>query len=122
MTKNFNRTRTSLLLAFAMVAGAGTCAMAAGGAMPHVDRSQPTEVVYPTGAQSAGEEGTVIVNVFVGPNGKASRFSVAKSSGFDDLDNAALETVMSWHYVPALRDGDTVADWAQVNVVYKLPK
>jgi periplasmic protein TonB len=121
MIKELVGLRAGFLFACALMAVAGTSAMAADGA-PHVDRSQPTEVVYPTSAQTAGEEGTVIINVYVDSSGKPSRYGIAKSSGFADLDNAALETVMNWHYVPAQRGGDTVADWAQVDVVYKLPK
>jgi protein TonB len=121
MISKFALTRNPFILACVLFAAVGTSSMAAGSAAPHVDRSQPTNVVYPTGAQSAGEEGTVIVNVFVNSNGKPSRFGIVKSSGFSDLDNSALETVMNWHYVPALRDGDTVGDWTQVDVVYKLP-
>ena len=122
MTKELVGPRAIFLLGCALMAAAGTCAMAAGDTSPRVDRSQPTDVVYPTTAQNAGEEGTVIVNVFVDSSGKPSRYGIAKSSGCADLDIAALETVLNWHYVPAQRGGDTVADWAQVNVVYKLAK
>ncbi len=89
---------------------------------PKVDTSKPTPVVYPMTAQRAGEEGTVVVNVFVTQSGKPQRFNVAKSSGYPDLDNAAVATALTWKYVPAFRDGDSVADWAAVQVVYKLPK
>lgn len=87
-----------------------------------VDTSKPTPVVYPMAAQRAGEEGTVVVNVFVTQSGKPQRFNVAKSSGYPDLDDAAVATALNWKYVPAFRDGDSVADWAAVQVVYKLPK
>lgn len=89
---------------------------------PKVDTSKPTPVVYPVRAQSAGEEGTVILNVYVLSSGKPNRVSVAKSSGYDDLDTAAMQTAYNWHYIPANRGGDTVSDWAAVQVVYKLPE
>jgi TonB family protein len=88
---------------------------------PKVDTSKPTPVVYPVTAQRAGEEGTVVVNVFVTQSGKPQRFNVAKSSGYPDLDDAAVATALDWKYVPAFRDGDSVADWTAVKVVYKLP-
>jgi TonB family protein len=94
---------------------------AAADAPPRVDTSQPTTVVYPKSAQVSGEEGTVMVRVFVNTSGRAARASVAQSSGFMDLDNAAVETAMNWRYVPAIHDGDTASDWATVQVVYKLP-
>jgi TonB family protein len=88
---------------------------------PRVDTSKPTNVVYPESAQRAGEEGAVIVRVYVSSSGRPMKADIAQSSGFDDLDDAALETALNWHYVPALRDGDTASDWATVQVVYKLP-
>lgn len=88
---------------------------------PRVDTSKPTEVVYPESSQRAGEEGTVIVRVYVTSSGHPTQAAVARSSGFSDLDNAAVETALNWHYVPALHGGDTAADWALVQVVYKLP-
>jgi TonB family protein len=89
---------------------------------PKVDTGNPTPVVYPQVAQSAGEEGTVVVRVYVSESGKPMRVSVAKSSGYADLDNAAVETAMNWRYVPAIRSGAIAADWANVQVVYKLPQ
>jgi TonB family protein len=88
---------------------------------PKVDTSQPTPVVYPVTAQEAGEEGTVIVSVYVTDTGKPQRFNVARSSGYRDLDNAAIETAMNWHYVPAIRGGATTSDWGNFQIVYKLP-
>jgi len=90
-------------------------------APPRVDTSQPTTVIYPKSAQVSGEEGAVLVRVFVSTSGRAQRASVAQSSGFTDLDNAAVETAMNWRYIPAIHDGDTASDWATVQVVYKLP-
>jgi TonB family protein len=97
-------------------------AVSAANVAPKVDTSQPTPVVYPTTAQRAGEEGTVLLNVYVTWSGKPQKIGVAKSSGYDDLDNAAMETAANWHYVPALHDGDTASDWATVQVVYRMPE
>jgi TonB family protein len=102
---------TGFLSASALAADAG----------PKVDTSRPTPVIYPTAAQQAGEEGTVVMNVYVNDSGKAKKIAVAKSSGYTDLDTAAVETALNWHYVPAMRGGATVSDWAAVQVVYKLP-
>jgi periplasmic protein TonB len=89
---------------------------------PKVDTSEPTPVVYPKEAQRAGEEGTVLLNVYVTWSGKPQKIDVAASSGYRDLDNAAVETAANWRYVPALHDGDTASDWASVQVVYRLPE
>ena len=38
------------------------------------------------------------------------------------LDNAAVESVLNWRFIPAMRNGDTVSDWAAVKIVYQLPR
>ncbi|HEX3652541.1 MAG TPA: energy transducer TonB [Rhizomicrobium sp.] len=90
-------------------------------ASPKVDTTKPTPVVYPQVSQRAGEEGTVVLAVYVNDSGQAEKVDIAKSSGYGDLDTAAVETAFNWHYVPAVRGGETASDWARVQVVYKLP-
>ena len=101
------------------IAGVGIAFAA--GTPPHVDVTQPHPQLYPESAQASGEEGTVLVDVYVRENGKVGKYNIAQSSGFGDLDNAALQSVLNWRFVPATRDGDTVPDWAVVKVVYQLP-
>lgn len=112
--------RTGLGLCVAGMLGLSRTALA--DSPPKVDTAQPTPVVYPETAQRAGEQGTVVVNVYVNSRGKPMGVNVARSSGYEDLDNAAMETAMNWHYLPAIRNGDTAPDWALVQVVYKLPE
>jgi len=89
---------------------------------PHVDVTQPHQQVYPESAQAGGEQGTVLVQVYVHPNGKVAKYNIAQSSGFGDLDQAALQSVLNWRFVPAMRNGDPVSDWAVVKIVYQLPQ
>ena len=90
---------------------------------PRVDVSLPhPQPPYPDMAQLNGEQGTVLVDVYVHPNGRASKVRVSRSSGFADLVNAAVEGVLNWRYLPAMRDGDTVSDWTTVKIEYRLPQ
>ena len=86
-----------------------------------IDTSRPHDQVYPRGAQVSGEQGDIYLKIYVHANGKADRITVAKSSGYSDLDNAAIESALNWHYVPATQNGDAVADWMMVHIVYQLP-
>ena len=88
---------------------------------PRIDVSKPHIQVYPEASQRAGEEGNVIVRVFVSRDGAVQKVNVAKSSGYKALDNAAVESVLNWHYLPATQGNQTVGDWATLQVVYKLP-
>jgi|SRR5579871_1384064 len=88
---------------------------------PRVDMTQPRPQQYPDSAQLNGEQGTVLVSVLVRPNGRVAKYRLAQSSGFPDLDTAALESVLNWRFIPAERDGDVVSDWTTVRVLYQLP-
>ena len=124
MQKNKILTR-GLLLIGTLAAGCASILPAQAGVdgPPRLDTSVPnTPPPYPDAAQNNGEEGTILVDVYVRSSGKALRAKVSKSSGFDDLDTAAVQGVLNWHYLPAMRDGDTVSDWTTVKVVYQLPR
>jgi protein TonB len=73
-------------------------------------------------AQRSGEQGDVYLKVYVHENGSGDRVQVAKSSGYPDLDNAAIESVLNWRYIPASQNGQTVADWTTLHLVYQLPQ
>jgi protein TonB len=89
----------------------------------HVDLSQPhPQPPYPDSALTSGEQGTIFMDLYVRPSGRISRFRVSQSSGFEDLDNAAVESVLNWRFVPAIQDGDPVSDWTTVKVVFQLPR
>lgn len=58
-------------------------------------RIDPT---YPAASQRAGEQGTVVLNIVIGPDGKPLEVMVAKSSGFAALDEAALKAARQWRF------------------------
>jgi TonB family protein len=89
---------------------------------PHVDGAYPHyQPPYPDSAQLNGEQGIVAVDVQVSSSGAIRRVRLNTSSGFNDLDNAAIEGVMGWHFVPAIRNGSTETDWVTEKVVFQLP-
>ena len=123
--KTWNLTQIVASLAVAGVLGCASVASAgdaSANTKPHVDTAKPHPVVYPKDSQRAGEEGSVVVRVYVDAKGKPIRFLVAKSSGYKDLDNGAVETAVNWSFVPATRNGEPVSDWAMVKIDYNLPK
>lgn len=89
---------------------------------PRVDPGFPNhQPPYPETAQLNGEQGVVILDVYVRSNGRPGKIKINQSSGFYDLDTAALEGVLNWRFLPATRGGDTVSDWTPVKIVYQLP-
>jgi protein TonB len=58
---------------------------------------------YPARALRRHEEGDVKLKILVEPDGTAGQVTVIDSSGYSDLDDAAVETVKNWHFKPAKR-------------------
>lgn len=63
---------------------------------------------YPIESRRKREQGTVLLSVTVGVDGKVSGISVSQSSGFSRLDDAALSAVRKWRWTPIIRDGRPV--------------
>lgn len=75
---------------------------------------------YPAQAKRMGWEGRVVLRVEVLANGSAGAVSLAKSSGHELLDEAALEAVRRWKFVPAKRDGIAVTTSVNVPINFNL--
>ncbi|MEI9931676.1 MAG: energy transducer TonB [Rhizomicrobium sp.] len=71
-------------------------------------------------ASQSGRDNFIVVQVT--PDGNVSDVTVAKSSGFDSLDNAAVSCAGHWHYKPATQDGQAVETSWQANVQWKIPR
>ncbi|WP_307833671.1 energy transducer TonB [Candidatus Symbiopectobacterium sp. 'North America'] len=71
-------------------------------------------------AISRGQEGTVLLNVQVRPDGKVQTLTIQKSSGYPALDNAARDTVLRWSFVPARRGSQAVSGWVVVPIDFSL--
>ncbi len=64
-----------------------------------------TAPIYPAISRRMGEEGKLILRVELDENGRIDQARVVDSSGYDRLDNAALEAVKNWQCRPSIRDG-----------------
>jgi protein TonB len=107
--------------------GAGSVGAADGGAgddpnsIAHADYARNPPPVYPAAARRREQQGTVTVRVLIGADGSVERAEVAESSGFDSLDDAALDTVRSrWRFVPARHGGVAVESWVLVPIRFAL--
>jgi protein TonB len=68
-----------------------------------------------------GNQGTIEVEVYVMPNGRVADARVVKSTGFAELDLAAMaEAKRNWRLLPATRDGVPIAQWHRLRVTFKL--
>ncbi len=75
---------------------------------------------YPSLAQRRGWEGTVVLRVQVLASGKPGEIQIQKSSGRQQLDDAALAAVKRWSFVPA-KQGDVAQNgWVSVPIDFKI--
>lgn len=63
---------------------------------------------YPTESRRKKEQGTVVLRLLIGTDGRVQQVSIAESSGFDRLDKAAFDAARRWRWQPMLRDGAPV--------------
>ena len=75
---------------------------------------------YPMVARRMGWGGKVILNVEVLAEGACGAVNVSRSSGHKVLDNAAMETVRSWRFVPARHAGRAITKWFQVPINFSV--
>ena len=75
---------------------------------------------YPASARRMGEEGKVILRVLVSPQGNAESVDIKTSSGSQRLDDAAVNTVKHWKFIPAKRGDSPVQSAVLVPIVFKL--
>jgi protein TonB len=76
--------------------------------------------VYPATSRRLGENGHVILRVYVESNGRPSQVEIKASSGAPRLDQAAQDAVSRWKFVPARRGAEPVGAWVLVPIVFNL--
>ena len=75
---------------------------------------------YPRLSRRMGEQGKVVLRVFIDVEGKPQTIEIRQSSGFDRLDQQAIESVKRWRFVPGKRNGVPEAMWNIVPINFVL--
>ena len=75
---------------------------------------------YPALARRKGEQGRVLLKVLVSETGMAEKVQVDTSSGFAKLDQAAVEAVKKWSFIPARRSNQPVSAYVLVPIKFSL--
>jgi len=75
---------------------------------------------YPMTARQRHWQGTVLLRVYVGADGRGQQVVIARSSGHDVLDESALDAFKQWRFVPAKRGDTAEASWATVPIQFEL--
>lgn len=75
---------------------------------------------YPASSRRLGEEGRVVLRVFVTAEGRTNDIRIERSSGYARLDRAATDAVSRWRFVPAAQLDRPVGAWVLVPISFAL--
>ena len=88
---------------------------------PKIDISRINDQpVYPEGAKDRNEQGNTVLSIYIDAKGRSSNTTVETTSGYADLDKAAVASVWNLHFVSASKDGKDVASTIKVTVHFQL--
>ena len=76
--------------------------------------------VYPRSARRKGREGRVTLDVRVSPEGNVADATIVETSGFADLDHAALDAASSARFAPATQDDAPIEGCVRLTFDFKL--
>jgi protein TonB len=80
----------------------------------------PPNTLYPARSRKAGEQGTVMVRVFVDVAGRPAQVTLETSSGHPALDEAALSSVRGAQFRPYSEGGVAKTVWVRVPINFVL--
>jgi periplasmic protein TonB len=106
--------------------GGGSANGSSGGSFPaaisDIDPTplQPLTAPYPAGARRLGQQGLAKIRADIDVQGFVVSCQVVASSGYDSLDKAAVQAVQSTRFLPARKNGRTVASSIIIPVRFKL--
>ena len=75
---------------------------------------------YPAASKRMGETGKVMVRAYIDENGAVQDIQLKTSSGYDRLDQAALDTVRRWRFKPGTSNGVARPMWVNVPINFVL--
>ncbi|HEV7814998.1 MAG TPA: energy transducer TonB [Janthinobacterium sp.] len=75
---------------------------------------------YPKASLMNEEQGTVSMSFLVNADGSVADSKVEKSSGFKNLDKAAIKSLSACKFKPGTKDGSPAQTWTKVDYAWKL--
>jgi TonB family protein len=99
--------------------GTGGGAFKVGGGVSAPKAIYAPDPEYSEEARKAKYQGTCVLWLIVGPDGRARDIRVARTLGLG-LDEKAMEAVKTWKFEPAMKDGKPVAVQINVEVTFRL--
>ena len=111
-------TRYTKVIAALALTGLATLAQAA--EVPASFDPSKCKAEYPKASLMNEEQGTVSMSFLVNPDGTVADSKLEKTSGFKNLDKAALKSISACKFKPGTKDGAPAQTWAKVDYAWKL--
>jgi len=112
-----NKRYLSILAAVLM---SGFAAAAGAAEVPASFDSKNCKAEYPKASLMNEEQGTVSMSFLVGADGGVIESKLEKSSGFKNLDKAAIKSIGACKFKPGTKDGAPAQTWTKVDYAWKL--
>ena len=71
-------------------------------------------------ARKRGQEGTVLVEIWLNQEGQQSQLNILQSSGINSLDQAALNAAQTWQFEPYYVAGHKTQSRVQIPIEFAL--
>ena len=112
-----NKFSTSIIAtAFLTVASAASIAAE----VPATVDAKNCKAEYPKASLLNEEQGNVTMAFLVAPDGSVVDSKVEKSSGYKNLDKAAIKALSACKFKPGTKDGAVAQTWTKVDYAWKL--
>lgn len=105
------------LTALALAAAAGLVSAAE---VPAVFDAAKCRADYPKASLMNEEQGTSSMSFLINPDGSVAESKLEKSSGYKNLDKAAIKSISACKFKPGTKDGAPAQTWTKVDYAWKL--
>ena len=112
------RTPVFTCIAALLFAAVGNVAMAA--ETPAIFDAKSCKAEYPKAALMNEEQGIVSMMFLVSAEGRVLESKLEKTSGFKNLDKAAIAAVTNCKFKPGSKDGKPDSTWTKVDYAWSL--
>ena len=112
---NADRCKVGLVLALSLFAG-----MAGAAEVPASFDPSKCKAEYPKASLMNEEQGTVTMSFLGAADGSVVESKLEKTSGFKNLDKAALKSLSACKFKPGTKDGAAAQTWTKVDYAWKL--
>ncbi len=75
---------------------------------------------YPKASLMNEEQGTVSMSFLINVDGSVAEAKLEKTSGFKNLDKAAIKSISACKFKPGSKDGAPAQTWTKVDYAWKL--